>query len=187
MIVVIAALRTELAFVRGQPRLAVGIGGHAQRRLADWLEGHSPAGALVTGFCGALQGSLRPGTVVLADSVVEKDELLGLDRVLLQRARAALPNATVGRLLTVAHPAGKGEKARLNKHGVGIDMESAEIVRELRTRQIPLLIARVVLDRRQEDLPLGLWKAMWAARALRASRKIGRIASSLIPVLKGTV
>jgi nucleoside phosphorylase len=187
MIVVIAALRTELVFVRGKPRLAVGIGGQAQRRLADWLNGHSPAGALVTGFCGALQESLGPGTVVLADSVVEKDEVLGLDPALLQRARAALPAATVGHLLTVASPAGKEEKARLNKYGVGIDMESAGIVRELRIRQIPLLIARVVLDRRQEDLPHGLSMATWAVRALLASRKIGRATSSLIPVLEGTI
>ena len=183
MILTCGALKTELLFVRTRPRLALGMGEVARERLVRFLSAHRPAGVLVVGFCGATRASLPPGALILAEAAAAGEEI-PLPQELLARAKAALPEAEVGPVATVASPAAPAEKARLSVDALAVDMESGHLAAELSSRGIPFLVVRCVLDALWEDVTCGL-KLRFARRALACARRLGQAAGALVPVLEG--
>ncbi len=176
-----AALRTELLFVRHRPKAVLGVGDRAVPRLVGLVRWKRPLGVLVVGFCGATRSTLPPGSLVLAS----KADGLSLPEGLVERARERLPEADVGPVVTQGAPADPAGKARLGLEALAVDMESAGLAGELLTLRIPFLILRCVLDSLWEDVSIGP-RLRWAKRALVCARRLAEGARALIPVLEGT-
>lgn len=183
MIVTVAALRTELLFVP-RPRLRVGVGTGARARLARWLDRHPTGGVMVVGFCGGTRAALRPGDLILADTLTAGEEEVPVSPALLTRAGAVFPAAHVGPVATVDAPADPGDKARLGVDALAVDMESAHLARELTARATPFLVVRVVLDALWENVSAGP-HLRWAGRAVGCARRLGQAAAALRPILEG--
>lgn len=187
--VILAALRTELLFVRG-PKGAVGMGAAARVGLRRLLARRPIPAAALVGFCGGLAEDLPPGAVLLAQRIEGPDGTVPVGGEALAKARELLPQARVGSLFT--HPELLSKKAirkRLKEEGVapaplGVDMESSVVAAELLRRKIPFLVARIVLDAWAEEVSLGLERFLWAPRALRCAWKLGRVAEALRQALE---
>ena len=182
MIVAVAALRTELLFVRGCPRVRTGIGPGARERLARALERIRPRAAVILGFCGATRARLAPGTLILATSLRRGEEELAIPEEIVAAAREGLPGAQAGTMVTVDGMADAAEKARLSLDAVAVDMESFHLAVALRERGIPFLVVRCVLDPLWEDLSQRS-NVLLAPRALRCARRLARAMRTLAPLL----
>lgn len=183
---VVAALRTELLFVPG-PKAALGVGLRAREGLAKLVERERPKAVALVGYAGGLRPELRPGTLLLADRVLDEEGVVEVDAELLLQARRRLPWAQVGPLFTDRKLTSRGEKTKLAEKALAVDMETSFLVRELTARGIPFLVARVILDTAEEEVRLG-WRTMfWAGRALRCSWVLGRAAEALRAALRGAV
>ncbi|MBC7222313.1 hypothetical protein H5T56_04970 [Candidatus Bipolaricaulota bacterium] len=181
-VMVVAALRTELLFVRG-PKAALGVGAKARARLRTVLERCRPSAVAIVGYAGGLRADLPPGILILADSVLDKEGEVRADEQLLSRAKELLPHAQVGPIFTDEKLTPLAEKTELEKKALAVDMESSHLARELFSRRIPFLVGRVVLDARWEEAPQGPRALLWAGRALRCSWVLGRAAPALRTVL----
>lgn len=181
-VIVVAALRTELLFVRG-PKAALGVGPRATETLRALLARGKPAGLVIVGYAGGLQPELRPGTLVLAERVRDAQGEVPLEGELVRRAARLLPEARVGPLFTDTKLTPKEEKAALAEKALAVDMETSLLARELRAQGIPFLAARVILDALEEEAAAGLRGLLWAGRALRGSWILGRAAQILRDVL----
>ncbi len=183
MTIAVAALRTELLFVRGCLRVRTGIGPRARQRLARALERLDPEGAVILGFCGATQACLAPGTLILASSIRHGTEEIEVPGGLVAAAETRLPAAEIGPIYTTEGIADPPEKARLSLFALGVDMESFHLARELRTRHVPFLILRCVLDTLWEDVSRKSPRLV--GRAISCARRLGRAAEVLAPVVAG--
>jgi adenosylhomocysteine nucleosidase len=144
--------------------------------LAQASRGH--AALLVTGLVGGCQPDLRPGDVVVGDSVATPWAGLagdGGDPGLRARAVRALEAARlryrIGRLLTVdeivTSPAAKAEWWRT--HGVlAVDMESAYVLAWARRAGLPALAVRAVADGPEDEVPRELLGAVGVDGRMRA-------------------
>ncbi len=154
-LLVVAALRTEYAALRGRAGSAhVERCGMGTERVERWIRSRGdalrPDAVVVAGVGGALDPSLRPGDVVVADEVRGPNGRTAL--------RAAAPLvAELRRLgLRVHHGpvltrdsivGGRDERAALFATGaLVVDMESAPIVHSFATRGVPVAVVRVVVD-----------------------------------------
>ena len=154
-----SALREEDLGGPSLLRFPTGVGEkQALRRLAslpDW----SFEAALLGGFAGALDRTLEPGTVVVADPII--DSAGGVYEVPLaseierdaQRVGLTVrrgPLVSVDRV--VGDPASK--RALAEETGAcAVDMESVALAGFLANRGIPFGVGRIVLDRAGEALP----------------------------------
>jgi 4-hydroxy-3-methylbut-2-enyl diphosphate reductase len=164
--------------------------------------GGSLSAVVGAGFCGGLREDLRLGDLVLADSVRHRGDEILVSRELLDRARTALDAAghpaRTGPCACVGHVAGGDEKRSLGDGGaLSLDMESGPLARWARSRHIPFLSVRVVLDPLDVDLPFSadgslfgsvLRHPLWSIRLARtgavAGRTLGRALNDLMPALK---
>ncbi len=176
---VLAALRTELLFVR-PPRQRLGVGGHRWPSVAARFRRQPPSAVLLIGFSGGLRADLLPGDVVLASEVLGNGRFRPHD-ALLERGRAALPEARLGPVCTVSTILKAQDKARLGLEALAADMESARLIPELEAMGIPWLVLRVVLDALWEDLPGRIGQAGWAARGLACARRLGTLTRQVAP------
>lgn len=185
MIAVIAALRTEVKFIRDD-RLRVvvgGIGEDAAREAAERICRDKPPLVVSAGFCGAIDASLRTGDLV-AGGTVREGARFAPD----ERAVAAVPDARRGDTLWVP----RVTRDLGPRPGVlAVDMESAVVAEVAATHRVPFLALRVVLDTPAEPLAstyewslvLQPWK--WpgvlkdARRANTAARALARGLSTL--------
>lgn len=182
MIVAVAALRTELLFLRGYPRVRTGVGPGARERLARALERIRPHAVVILGFCGATWAYLVPGTLVLATSLRRGKEELRVPGDVVAAARERLPEAQIGPLATVDGMADPATKARLSPDAVAVDMESFDLAAALQKRGIPFLVVRCVLDPLWEDISRRA-KTLLAPRAIVCARRLARAMRTLAPVL----
>ncbi|HDI11041.1 MAG TPA: hypothetical protein ENF77_01810 [Candidatus Acetothermia bacterium] len=180
-VLVVAALRTELLFVRHRPVAILGMGDKAAPRLVGLVRRKRPLGVLAVGFCGATWATLPPGALVLASGV----DGLEVPGELVERARTMLPRAEVGPVATVKALADPREKARLGLDALAVDMESAPLARQLASLGIPFLILRCVLDALWEDVSIGP-RLRWTKRALMCARRLAEGVRTLVPVLERT-
>jgi nucleoside phosphorylase len=149
--------------------------------VAAELEENRPDLVLLAGFCGGLDPSLKPGSIILGRQVVAPGEdVLDPDRLVVEEVRAALRGGGLpfvySRLLTVARPAAsRAEKRDLwNEFGAGgVDMETYWVARACRKARVNWLAVRAVLDPAGHALPatLSAWErpgdeATSAARAV---------------------
>lgn len=175
---VVAALRTELLFVR-RPKAALGVGEKAREGLRRVLARFTPRGVAIVGYAGGLRPGIPAGAVLLANRVLDEEKDVSLDPALLEKAKKRLPKALVGPLFTDRKLTRRERKALLGEKALAVDMETSFLVQELSARGIPFLAARVILDAQGEEAPAGWGQLLWAPRALRCSWALGKVAAAL--------
>lgn len=135
-----------------------GVGQEAAGRAAeDLIEIVHPKWIVTAGFAGSLDQRLRPGHVLMANSVVdERQEELTVGFQIEPQLVAQNPALHVGRLLTidelVRDPERKRELGR--EHGaVACDMETMAIARACHSQHVRFLSVRVVSDGVDDRIP----------------------------------
>lgn len=127
------------------------------------IQRHSPSCLLVVGFAAALSADIPPGTVIIADSVVDDEasfasELMP-DSLLIEGLKSIqLEQARVGQLITVSQiartPEQKNAAASRRPNAVALDMESAGAALVAHIAEIPWVVVRAVTDGPTDRLPL---------------------------------
>ncbi len=125
-----------------------------------------PEMIIATGVAGALSSGLEPGDLVLADRllILESDEKIArrVDSIRaadLAVAGRALTRAglrySMGAMLTMDRVISAAEKrlAKSSTGAIAVDMETAAIAAEARTREIPFIAMRAVLDQLDDEVP----------------------------------
>ena len=175
-LLVVAALRTEYAALRGRvPGARLVRCGMGPEPVQSWLAGRPAAGAVVVaGVAGGLDPSLRPGDVVVASEVrgVEGRRVLRESAPLVAELRRLGLRVHHGPVLTADHVVTDvAERDELAGTGaLAVDMESAPIVRAY--RDVPTAVVRVVVDTAASPLlrPATITNG---ARALQTLHRIG--------------
>lgn len=171
-----------------------GIGPECARAASEQVFGAvSPEAAISTGYAGAL-GPAGVGEMILATAVHDWTKervrtVITADAGLLQVARMAAresglawtqgPVVTVG---TVIWRAAEKRALSVSSGAIAVDMENAAIAQAAAEHAVPCLMARTVVDRVGEDLPMdfNLWLAPWgAARVFMEILRRPSILSSL--------
>ena len=110
------------------------------------------------GIAGALDPALRPGTLVLAEAVIDQvagGAVIATDAAW-RRAIALKTDVIGGHLVTVAVPvATPGDKAALFRQtgAIAVDAESAIAGRVAAGRGLPFLVVRAIADDARQRLP----------------------------------
>ncbi|MGC8962966.1 MAG: hypothetical protein ACP5LK_03245 [Candidatus Bipolaricaulaceae bacterium] len=187
-VMVVAALRTELLFVRG-PKGALGMGEAARAGLRRLLDRRPAKACVLVGYCGGLAEDLPPGALILAERVVGPEGTVRVGARALAKAQALLPEARVGPIFTDPALLRKNvaKLKALEEHRIsplGVDMESNFVAAELFRRKIPFLVARVVLDPWEEEVQLGPSRFLWAPRAIFCSWKLAKAVPKLKKALR---
>lgn len=139
-----SSLRGEL---HGQPVgvVYVGIGLKQHDTLEHYLKEWKPHLVICSGFAGSLRSLVRPGDFLIARnfSTIESAQLY------LNQADAA------GEFLNVTTVTSAATKAELTVSGsfLAIDMESAGVSRICAAHGVPVLVARMVSDAVNEEIP----------------------------------
>ncbi len=123
----------------------------SQRRVAQYLEGESPALMISAGFAGGTRDSDKVGDLVLAENFSDGE--------LLENARKSLGDqpAHIARLFTATSmidtPSGR-EEVWSRHQAVAIDMETAGLARICAERRLRLLSIRVLSDTPRHPFPI---------------------------------
>jgi len=148
----------------------------AVRRLSD-----EPAETIVVvGVCGALDPTLEPGDVFVADEVrgpkaTFQCEADGVAEAL----EAAGLRVARGALVSTDHVVRGSERQRLREAGArAVDMESAYLAPLGDGRRFAVI--RVVVDTPSRELTRAIHTAVAGARALRTLGHIGRVLDQLV-------
>ena len=139
-----STLRGEL---HGQPVgvVYVGIGLKQRGILEHYLEKWKPRLVICSGFAGSLRPSVRPGDFLMARNLST-----------VEFAQPYFNHAdAVGELLNVPEVASAAAKAELAVSGsfLAIDMESAGVSRICAGQGVPILVARMVSDAVDQEIP----------------------------------
>lgn len=132
--------------------------GFARATLVQW----SPSFLLIAGFCGGLHETLKPGDLVIADSVVEEGNPTTFrpNKSLLTAASCIKFSdvkihtgglVSVNQVLTTVQ-----EKERVAQQGsaIAVDMETSAIVKLAEENNVPWLAVRGVTDGLHDVMPL---------------------------------
>ncbi len=137
-----------------------GPGADRAERAARALVVEGSAALLSFGVAGGLDPALRPGTVVLADRLVDPDQsILGTDaewRDRLLRAGRDRMVMKIGGIAGIDRPLqNPHDKASLYEAtgAVAIDMESCAVARIARDADIPFLAVRAIADPASRTVP----------------------------------
>jgi len=135
------------------------------------------------GICGGLDLALRPGTLILAETVIEESgRIFTADEKLraqcLETLKSAGLSAHGGAILGLDHAAATaGEKGRLfSEHGAdAVDMESHGVARAAAEAGVPFLVLRAVADPAERDIP----RAALVATSPDGDVRIAAVAAAL--------
>jgi hopanoid-associated phosphorylase len=172
---VITGLRAEAACLQRALRAArvpcairvTGGRSEAARRAAQALLSGGVTGMLSFGYAGGLEAGLRPGTILVADTVVLPDgQRVPADAAWVEsvekaavRLRIAVRRGAIAgsehAVTTVAEKRWLRERAR----ALAVDMESHAVARAAKPR-VPFLAVRVVLDASDRAVPEAAAKAL---------------------------
>jgi adenosylhomocysteine nucleosidase len=157
------AVEASIARRAGLVAASCGAAPAVARDLAEEFA-RSGARALVSfGVAGALAPALRPGSIVLADSVLVGEDRIPCASDWLAKARTRLPAARIGTILGSDRiVATRAEKRICAISGaVAVDMESGAVARVAADYGLPLLVLRTIVDGAEDEIPPA------AAEALR--------------------
>ena len=158
------------------------------RRAAEGLRHEPVDGLAVAGFCGALDGALRPGDVVVASELRTADGSVTIQcpgaGVIAGMLRRRGLQTHVGPIVSVKRPATGKTRRTLGESGaIAADMESAWLGQAAAGR--PLIVVRTVLDTPSRELWNPLATATGVVRATRALHEaaaaLGEWAAALGP------
>ncbi|WP_353859859.1 hypothetical protein [Azospirillum formosense] len=168
------ALEARLAR-RGALPVACATGDAAAAVAAHRLLEGGACGIVSFGIAGGLAPGLRPGSLILADAVVDEDgAVLETCRPWRDRLRNAVPQARPGVVIGVRTPAATvGDKARLRalSGAAAVDLESLAVARACLAWGRPFAVLRAVAD--------PAWRALPAA-ALAGLDEGGRMAPGAV-------
>lgn len=152
--------RAVVPALRGATEVRIsGVGTDKAARETAQILAEGPVQALlICGFGGGLTGQITPGTLIVAEHVLDATNVLSAfptayrpDRRLLERAAGLRGDlATVGKVLTTPE-----EKNTLHTRtqAVMVDMETAGAARVAEQAGVPWLAVRVATDSLDEALP----------------------------------
>ena len=125
----------------------LGIGARNEERFKSILTGFRPELVINSGFAGAVRTLLEPGDFVLAENYSSAEIVERLDE------RCAF--AARGQFACVDAVADSAAKMRLNAEGsiLAVEMESAPVAEVCRKLSVPLLSAKMISDRYDEEIP----------------------------------
>ena len=175
--------RGALASLADGTLLAVsGIGSNAAARGARALIDAGATALISWGMAGGLDPALAAGTIFLPSEVISRDGAAHMTaRYWRERLGAALsahrPVAR-GKLLTSPRALGSiADKAAAFRDtgAAAVDMESLAVAEVARSRQLPFIAVRVIVDTAADTLP----RAVMAAACSSGRLPIGRLLASL--------
>lgn len=204
---VVACSYTETAWIPRLPGvrlLRTPMGAAASDAVERALEvGEEPDLILSTGFCGGLAPSLRPGKIVLAETIRHRGETVPLDVDLFDRVKDGLSRGGVdfatGAVESVDQVVENvAEKRDLGAEGaIAVEMEDGSLARLARERGIGFLSVRAVIDpvdlvlpfssdrplvRSILDHPIATLRFAWLS--FLAGRAIGRVIPAVVGALR---
>ena len=114
------------------------------------------SGLISFGVAGGLAPSLRPGTCVVASSVIDHDVVRHADPRWAQRLARIIPGAVSGAILGVPEPVAHSQTKQALHARTGafaIDMESHVVARTAAQHRVPFAAVRVVVDPVERTIP----------------------------------
>ncbi len=152
-----------------------GMGPERSRRAARALAGEPARAVIVAGFGGALDPSLEPGDVVVADAVSGPEGRARCDSASLAGAlRAAGLRVVVGTIACRDHLIfGEERRALFAEGACVVDMESAWLAAAATAR--PFSVVRAVVDTPGHELTRVLGTLRAGARGYRSLVRVGRV------------
>ncbi|MGC1457509.1 MAG: hypothetical protein WA825_04460 [Steroidobacteraceae bacterium] len=188
---IVAALKVEARTLGHSPpgRLLMisGMGPQAAAHAAAALVAAGAEGLLSFGLAGALDPQLGAGAVVLPQSVVGAGGVHAAygpwrERLAAQAAAVADARGVVGGiLLSVAQPLTTVEsksQARASSGACAVDMESFAIAEVAARMGVKFAVARVVIDRATDALPLSVIQATGAYGDVSLPRLVAALVSA---------
>lgn len=151
-----------------------GIGAERAERTAHALAQSGAAGLMSCGLAGGLQPRLVPGTVIVADAVIDTDgtrwttdDAWVRDLVRRQSHWHAATVLCSDSPVTETH-----EKSRLytRYQAAAVDMESAAVARVASQNRLPLAVLRVIVDPAWLAVPAAAFEALDPRGRVRAAR-----------------
>jgi 4-hydroxy-3-methylbut-2-enyl diphosphate reductase len=177
MLLVCAPLAVE-AFALGKSAnvrvVRTGMGPSRSREAAAKLADEPAHAVVVAGFGGALDPSLEPGDVVVADAVTGPDGRASCESAKLARVlRAAGLRVVVGTIACRDHFVEGDERRELFDQGAcAVDMESAWLAAAARAR--PFSVVRAVVDTPHHELARVLSTIRGGTRGYKSLARVGR-------------
>ncbi|MEK8092109.1 phosphorylase [Methylocystis sp. IM3] len=191
-ILVLTGMKREAACVAGEGVVAICSGANVLKLRAelDLLQGRRFAAVVSFGLAGGLDHALRPGDLMIADTVVSGDDRhethARLSDALAEGAAARGCKTISGAIVGVDQPAmDRHAKTRLRERSqaAAVDMESHLAAEFARDRGIPFAVVRAISDPALRGLPSLAAKALTpegdvcgktvARELIRAPRQIG--------------
>jgi nucleoside phosphorylase len=125
----------------------LGIGARNEERFKSILAGIRPELVINSGFAGAVRTLLEVGDFILAENYSSAELVKRLDERSTFAAR--------GRFACVDTVADPAAKMRFNEEGsiLAVEMESALVAEVCRKLSVPLLSAKMISDRHDEEIP----------------------------------
>lgn len=161
-VLVITGMKREAACVAGEGVIAICSGANVLRLRAelDQLQGARFSAVVSFGLAGALDYSLRPGDVIIADTVVSGDARHRthdrLSDALAEGVAAKGCKSIPGAIVGVDEPAmDRHAKTRLREtaNASAVDMESHLAAEFARKRRLPFAVMRAISDPAARALP----------------------------------
>ncbi len=155
--------------------VAVGGGSAAGAERAARALLDAGAGALVSlGLAGGLDPSLRPGDVVVCETVFSRGACYRTDAARSRRLGGATPHVVLGGDAIVASVE---EKRRLWREtgAAAVDLESGAVARLAIERGVPFAVLRAVCDPAERGLPHAACVALDARGAVAIWRVVGSL------------
>ena len=151
-------------------RVAIG-GGTTEgaARTAEHLIATGATGIVSFGLAGGLDPSLRPGTVIVAESVAAYGRIWPTDSTLSDRLGGTTGHVCLGLDRAVASA---DEKLRLNQEtgAALVDMESGAVAMVAAAARVPFAVMRAICDPADRSLPPAALVALDAAGRVAAAR-----------------
>jgi hopanoid-associated phosphorylase len=156
MIVVVGmAFEARIASRLGVPVICGGDGRYLEGSLARTMA--AGCGGLISfGVAGGLAPGLKPGTCIIASSILDDEERRATDTRWAQRLMRIIPDAVHGPILGVREPIAQAEeKSALYRQtgALAVDMESHVVARAAAQHGVPLAAIRVVVDPVERTIP----------------------------------
>jgi adenosylhomocysteine nucleosidase len=149
------AFEARIAARLGVPVVCGGDGRHLERSLARAMAAGCK-GLISFGVAGGLAPGLKPGTCIIASSILDEGEERLTDERWSQRLRRIIPDTAHGPLLGVHEPiALADQKSALHRKtgALAVDMESHVVARAAAQHGVPLAAIRVVVDPVERTIP----------------------------------
>jgi adenosylhomocysteine nucleosidase len=156
MIVVVGmAFEARIASRLGVPVICGGDGRYLEGSLARAMA--AGCGGLISfGVAGGLAPGLKPGTCVIASTILDDEDQRPTDTRWAQRLMRIIPDAVHGPILGVREPiALADQKSVLHRQtgALAVDMESHVVARAAAQHGVPLAAIRVVVDPVERTIP----------------------------------